>query len=129
MSAPRKNVKITLLGSFGVLIFMPLMVSGNLTLFYLMYFLSSVCISLIDSSVPCAVIEIVDFELMGQFSSYRMLLHTAGITLSTLVAMKMLDIFGGVGTLLISASFQVISGISYFLLERSVYKTQETCNN
>ena len=123
-SAPRKNVIITLFGSLGLVLFMPLMVSGNLTLFYLMHFLSSLCITLIDASVPCAVIEIVDFDVIGQFSSYRMLLHTAGITLSTLVAMKMLDLFGGVGTMIISTSFQLISAISYLLLEKSVYKSR-----
>lgn len=122
LSAPRKNVKIAFISSIFLVVFMPLMMSGNLILFYSMYFLSSICVSFIDGSIPCVVIELVDYEYMGQFSSYRLLLHTLGISISGLVALPLIDVLGGVGTMIFSSSCQLISGTVYYLLAKNIYK-------
>lgn len=122
LSAPKNNVRIAFFSSVALIFFMPVMMGGNLILFYAMYFISSLCISFVDASIPCVVVELVDFEFMGQFSSYRMLLHTLGITISGLVAIPLLNLLGGVGTMIFSATCQLIAGSSYFLLARSVYK-------
>ena len=128
VSAPRRNVKLVFFSGLCLLVFMPLMVSGNLILFYTMYFLAGLCIALIDASVPCVIVELVDYEYMGQYSSYRMLLHTLGITLSSLVAIPLINILGGVGTMLFSSCLQVCAGTAYFIFMKTVYKKRAAVN-
>lgn len=128
VSAPRRNVKLTFISSLCLVVLMPIMVSGNLLLFYTMYFLAGLCIALIDASVPCVIVELVDYEYMGQYSSYRMLLHTLGITLSSLVAIPLISILGGVGTMIFSSCLQLGAGTAYFVFMKSVYKKNRTAN-
>lgn len=124
LSAPRVNVRIAFLAGLALVVTMPAMMSGNIALFYCMYFLTGICISLIDAAIPVVVIELVDYEFMGQYSSYRMLLHTLGITVSGLVAIPLLELFGGMGLMVFSASCQIFAGTAYYLLARSVYKSK-----
>jgi len=126
IASPAKDSKNTLLSSILLLIAMPCMLLGhNIIIFYLMYFFSNIFISFINYAIPCVVIKIVDFEYIGQYSSWRMLFHTAGIALSSAVAIDLVNLLGGVGTMILSASFQVISAAAYYLYDRYASNTMK----
>ncbi|MBE6643725.1 MAG: MFS transporter [Ruminococcaceae bacterium] len=126
VSSPKRNSKLTFFSSLCLIILMPLMMSGNIAVFYTMYFLSALCISVIDSAVPCVIVELVDYDYIGQYSSYRMLLHTLGVALSSLVAIPLLRLLGGVGTMIFSSSLMVAAGSAYFIFMKFSNKNRQS---
>ena len=91
-----------------------------------MYFFSNIFIHYINFAVPCIVIKIVDFEYIGQYSSWRMLFHTAGIALASAVAIDMVEVLGGIETMALSASFQLISAAAYYAYDKYASRTSAT---
>lgn len=116
-----KNSVMILASSAALLLFMPTMLTfGTLSLFYVMYFFANFFVNIINNAVPVAVVGFVDYDYMGQYSSWRMLLHTAGVAIASAVLPSMLGLFGGVWTLLIGAVCQILSGAAYFAFLRKV---------
>jgi hypothetical protein len=116
-----KNSVMILASSAALLLFMPAMLTfGTLSFFYVMYFFANFFVNVINNAVPVAVVGFVDYDYMGQYSSWRMLLHTAGIAIASAVLPSMLGLFGGVWTLLIGAVCQILSGAAYFAFLRKV---------
>ena len=113
------NSSMILISSLALLGFMPAMlVKHSLFLFYGMYFFANFFLNVINNAVPVAVTKFVDYEYVGQYSSWRMLLHTAGIALSNALVTPILGAIGGTSTLLVAAICQLLSGIAYFLFLR-----------
>jgi Na+/melibiose symporter-like transporter len=113
------NSSMILISSLALLGFMPAMlVKHSLSLFYGMYFFANFFLNVINNAVPVAVTKFVDYEYVGQYSSWRMLLHTAGIALSNALVTPILGALGGTSTLLVAAICQLLSGIAYFLFLR-----------
>ena len=116
VATKRNDGKIIIVSTLLLAGAMPAMLVGkNLTVFYVMYFLANFFISFINNSVPVAVTKFVDYEYIGQYSSWRMLLHTLGVAISNALITPMLSIFGGIGTMLLAVSCQLVSGISYYV--------------
>ncbi|MBR2615162.1 MAG: MFS transporter [Clostridia bacterium] len=114
-----KNSSMILLSSGALLLFMPAMlIKPDLSLFYTMFFFANFFLNIINNAVPVSVTKFVDYEYVGQYSSWRMLLHTAGGALAGVAVTPMLSMLGGAGTLGLGAALQVISGIGYYLFLR-----------
>ena len=92
-----------------------MLVGGNLTVFYICYCAASFFINIINNAVPTAVMRIVDYDHIGQYTTWRMLCHTLGGAVASAVVIGMIDIFGGILTLVISALCQLISGVVYYI--------------
>ena len=107
---------IILIASALLSLSMPAMLIGrSLALFYVMYFLANFFISFINNSVPVAVTKFVDYEYIGQYSSWRMLLHTSGVALSNALVTPLFSALGGVGLMIFAVTLQLFSGVSYYL--------------
>ena len=115
MSGKIRDGAIILYSGIAIAVFMPFMLFGNSkTMFLCFYLLSGIAMNFINCSVPVAVTKLVDYNYMGQYSAWRMMLHTLGIALGSGITVFMLNIFGGILTLAISGLLQLASSISYY---------------
>lgn len=112
----RNDGKIIIISSVLLVISMPMMfINKSLGIFYTVYFASNFIINFINNAVPTAVTKFVDYEYIGQYSTWRMLLHTLGVAIASALITPILKVFGGTGTMVIAASLQLISGIVYWI--------------
>ena len=112
---------LILISSLSLILFLPsMLIGGGLSAFYLMYFFANFSFNIINNAVPVVVTKFVDYEYVGQYSSWRMLLHTAGVALSSALVTPLLGFLGGMGTLLLAAGCQAVSGVAYFLFLRKL---------
>jgi len=119
ISKPEREGIIIMLASVLFFVFMPLAVIGkSATLFCVMYLVTKFVLTFVDYSTPTLVTQIVDYKCIGQYSAWRMLLHTGGVALGGVALTYMLSVFGGVITLVISAGCQLISGVTYYIYSR-----------
>ena len=125
LSSKVEDGKLILFSSILTAVTAPIMLLGkNPTIFFVIYLAVSLFKNFIDYGVPTAVTKIVDYRCIGQYSAWRMVLHTLGTALGGIAVTGMtfmgitlpglMDIFGGIGTLIIAGAFQVISGAVYY---------------
>lgn len=108
--------KILLISSIGLAVCMPLMYSfGTLIPFYTLYFFTYLFVILIQYSIPFAVTKIVDYDAIGQYTTSRMLLHTAGQALANFSVLWLVERLGIIPTMVLAVSGQVICGIVYYV--------------
>lgn len=70
---------------------------------------------LIDYATPVAFTQIVDYEVMGQYSSWRMMLYFLGSALAGFTCIGMLNSIGGEWTMIINAAMIAVVGLAYYL--------------
>ena len=102
--------------SVCVFIFLALMVAFNNTAaFIIFYGLAYFFLQLINIAVPIVVVKLVDYDVIGQYSGGRMLLHTLGLSLSGFVCIPLFKLIGVFPTMVLSGLTQLISGIVYYI--------------
>ena len=107
---------ILLTSSISVFIFMPVMLLGNNTVVFLLFYgIAYFFVNMINYAVPVAVVKIANYEIMGQYSAGRMLLNTLGTSIAGFVCIPMFKLFGPLISIIISAALQLFSGLSYYL--------------
>ncbi len=113
----KKNIDglIIALSSIFLLISMPFMFVGDIAVFYIVYFIANFFINFVNYSVPVAITNFVDYDHIGAYSSWRMLIHTLGIALSNALLTPMLSLLGPTLLFIIAGTCQFVSGISYFI--------------
>ncbi len=102
----------------SILIFVSLsfmVVFNNTVSFIAFYGLAYFFLHLINTAVPIVVVKIVDYDVIGQYSGWRMLLHTLGVSLSGFVCIPLFNLIGVFPTMLLSGATQLVSGIAYHL--------------
>lgn len=93
----------------------PLMLVGrNATVFFGVYLLVSLFKNFIDYGVPTAITKIVDYRCIGQYSAWRMVLHTLGTALGGIAVPYLMSALGAVGTLIFAGALQAMSGAVYY---------------
>ena len=111
-----KDKWVVLISSGIIAVTMPFMCAKKSTsLFLIMYAMVYFVFNLIAYAVPILVTKIVDYNVMGQYSAWRMLLHTAGSALAGVVCIPMIDALGVIVALLIVGTMQLVSGLVYFI--------------
>jgi hypothetical protein len=101
---------VTLAGSLTFLL-IPLMLIPNKFVFLTVFVLVYLGRTLVDYSVPAILRSAIPVQIAGPFNAWRMLLHNGGTLLATTIAA-----FIPVSWLLVlTAVFQLISGLHYFL--------------
>ncbi len=111
---------IMLVSSVFMLIAGPIMLTGNLTLFYVMYFVVYIFDIFIQYSVPVAVTKIVDYNAIGQYTTFRMLFHTLGLVIANATVIPLVKAIGGPLTMLFATLGMVILGIVYYLYMKKI---------
>lgn len=111
---------ILLFSSISMAVLFPfLIINKTEVVFYIIYFLLNIVLILINVGVPVAVTKIVHYDYIGQYSAWRMLLHTLGCAIGSGITVFLLSAFVGNATLIFAGSCQLISGISYYLFLRN----------
>lgn len=115
ISGKTEHGKLIFFSSILTAVLAPFMLAGKSSVvFFTVYLLVSLFKNFIDYGVPTAITQIVDYRCIGQYSAWRMVLHTLGTALGGIAVPYMLDIFGALTTLIIAGAFQVISGFVYY---------------
>lgn len=115
----KKDRWVVLISSGIIAISMPLMcINRSPSIFLIMYFLVYFVFNLITYATPVLVTKVVDYNIMGQYSAWRMLLHTVGSALGGVVCIPMIDALGAFASLALVGSMQLISGVVYFVFCR-----------
>ncbi len=92
----------------------PLLTVGGSTLFLIMFGITCFVKTIIDYGVPVTITKIIDYKIAGQYSAWRMLLHTLGNSIAGFVCIPLFLGIGVTPTLIIAGIMQLICGIWYF---------------
>ena len=111
-----REKNILLASSTMVFIFMSLMtlIKGTtsfVTFFGFAYFF----VYLVSLSVPVSICRTIKYDVIGQYTGGRILLHTLGSSLAGFLCIPMIKLFGSEITMIISGGLQLISGIVYYV--------------
>ena len=113
--------KTILLTSIIYAIFLPMLILRKATnVFFVVYLILNIALIPINIGVPVAVTKIVSYNCIGQYSAWRMLIHTAGVSLGGFLSVYMIKWMGGFYTLLIAGLCQLISGIGYYIIMKKL---------
>lgn len=106
---------ILLLGSVGLFGAVSLIGLFHTTGFLICYAAAYFCLCLINVAVPVLVARIVDYRIVGQYNSWRILLNTAGIFAASLVCMPIVNTMGTTAVWMIAGAMQLVSGFVYYI--------------
>lgn len=114
---------VLLVSSIGLAVAMPTMyITGSLSAFYIAYAFTYIFVILIQYGVPFAVTKIVDYDVIGQYTTFRMLIHTLGLALASATVIPLVKILGGPLTMLIAVLGQIISGAVYYIYLKKLHR-------
>jgi hypothetical protein len=116
----KKNIDGLVVFVSSALLFavMPFMFSGGMLMFYTVYLAANFFINFVNYAVPVVITKFVDYDYIGAYSSWRMIIHTLGIALSNILLTPMLKHIGPVWIFLIAGVLQLISGIFYYVFSK-----------
>ena len=127
LSAKQKNALLCLLSGVVMVVLMPLMTVGGQTLFVALYFLLYLFNIYISHAVPVIVAKRIDYDCLGQYTAWRMLIFNLGSSLGSALVPILLESTGAFGTLLVCGLSMLPCGIGYYLFERR-YERQEAAD-
>ena len=111
-----REKNIIAFSSILIFISLCLMVAFNDTLSFIVFYgFAYFFLHLINTAVPIVVVKIVDYDIIGQYSGWRMLLHTLGVSLSGFACIPLFNLIGVFATMMLSGATQLISGIAYYV--------------
>ena len=126
ISRKNKDPELILLSSLIMLLSMGCILLGKNTAVFLMFFaVGMIFKTFIDFACPVVVTKIVDYEMIGRFSSWRMALYMAGAALAGVALVPMLETLGGEVTMLINGAGFVVTGVGYYLAGKKDMKKAE----
>lgn len=115
--------KLVFLSSLSIFVFLPVMFFGKSTMVFLFFYgIMYFFFILINYGTPVLITRIVDYDVMGQYTSWRLLVSAAGTALAGFCCSGMLEFFGAVLTMLITGSMQLVSGVWYYVYVKKVKK-------
>ena len=110
-----KEYRMIPLFSAGIALFLVLMfVVKGTTAFLIMYSGMFFCLNIVNYAIPVAVTQIVDYRIMGQYTSWRLLLNAGGIVIAGFVCTPMLDGFGAIASMAITGGAMFTAAIVYY---------------
>lgn len=121
-----RNGIIILIFSAIVTLMLPVMLIGkNTTVFLIAYGVVYLAVNVAANAIPVSVTEFVEYDVMGQYTAWRMMLMTIGTSIGGILATPMLSAFGGILTLAVAGLMQLITGLGYYIfLKKLTAKTQ-----
>ena len=111
-----KEFRMIPLFSGGIALFLILMfVVKGTTAFLVMYAGMYFCLNLVNYAIPVAVTQIVDYKVMGQYTSWRMLLNAGGIVIAGFVCIPMLEAVGAIASMAITGGLMFAAAMVYYI--------------
>ncbi len=113
----RAGANLLLGSSIIMAVFLPMMLAGRaLWVFLAAYGIAYVAFQIIGIAVPMLLMEVVDYDVMGQYSGWRMLLHMLASMVAVSVSTFLLEMFGGTVLLAAAGLMQLVSGTAYYIV-------------
>ena len=113
--------KLVLISSIGIFLFLPaLFIGRNTVVFLAFYGVMYFFLILLNYSAPVVITRIVDYKVIGQYTSWRLLVGAAGTALAGFCCSGMLEVFGAILTMIITGTMQLISGVWYYVYIKSI---------
>ena len=111
----RQNV-ICFAGSIALILFMPLMMVGNNSVvFCIFYLLANVGFIFVNNSVPCRISEVVPYDMIAGYSALRLSITMGGSALASLVVGYLIGNVPSWTILLSAGVLQLASGLVFLL--------------
>ena len=85
-----------------------------------MYFIVYIFDIFIQYSVPVAVTKIVDYNAIGQYTTFRMLFHTLGLVIANATVIPLVRAIGGPLTMLLATLGMLVLGIVYYTYMKKI---------
>lgn len=112
---------LCLISSIGLCIFSAVLIfPGNWVLFLVIYLLLYICYTIVNSTVPVLVAQFIPYEIIGSYSSLRMMITTAGTAVSSMIVGVLME-HAATGSstytiilLLLCGLTQLYSGLAYY---------------
>ena len=106
---------ILLVSSALTCLFMAFMVIFRGAATYIVFYtLAYFFIYFISISVPVTISRTIHYDIIGQYTGGRMLLHTLGTSIAGFVCIPMIKLLGAELAIVISGATQLISGVCYY---------------
>ena len=116
-----KDGTLTMLSGIAFCLLLPFMLLGNSQkVFLTVYFLVYLFYNFVNYAVPVLVARNIDYACIGQYSAWRMALHTVGTAIGSAMVPMLLKQVGGVGSLIVCGVLLLICGVCYYRFERVV---------
>ncbi len=110
--------------SILVAILLPLILMGKTTTWFLaVSVIFQYIINVVANAIPVAVTKIVDYEIMGEYSSWRLFLNTIGTAIGGLFCIPLMKILGAIGALSVYGACQLVTGVVYARYMKKYVKT------
>lgn len=121
-----KDTLILLIAGFLMLVVMPLaFIGGNVKFFLCMYVAAFFLKTIFEYISPVAIVPILDYEIVGQFTAWRLSLYLAGIALSGVLAIPMVDAMGVIPAMITNGLCFALSGVAYYVVVKSLLKEKQ----
>ncbi|MDO4488193.1 MAG: MFS transporter [Eubacteriales bacterium] len=119
-----KDAEILLISGIAMILCLLVILVGRNTLLFLVIFAIGTCFkTFIDYVCPVIITQVVDYEIIGQFSAWRVALYMLGAAVAGVVLIPMLDGLGGEITMLINGLGFLYMGFVYFAEGKRAAKT------
>ncbi len=119
------NGRILLVASIAFCVITPITAVPDTTwVFLIIYFFAYFLMNHITIAVPVLVANRIEYTCLGQYTAWRMALHTLGMALGGMCVPFLLDSIGAFGTLLVCGITMLPCGIGYHVFEKNIIQNK-----
>ena len=119
-----KDTEILLISGILMLIAMPLAFAGNVTLFLCIYAVAFFLKTIFEFVSPVSIVPIVDYNVIGQYSAWRVALYLIGVAVSGVLTIPMVDLMGIYPAMIANGLCFTLSGVSYHFVVKALLKNK-----
>ena len=95
-----------------------MLLGNSQKMFLIVYFTVYLFYNFVNYAVPVLVARNIDYGCIGQYSAWRMALHTVGTAIGSALVPVLHQIIGGVVCLIVCGVLLLICGVCYYRFER-----------
>lgn len=123
ISKRMKEGKMILISSIGTFAALPMMFVHHSTAWFLVFYaIAYFFVTIINYAVPVEVTQIVDYDVVGHYSAWRLLINAMGIAIAGFVCTYLIDFLSPVGAMLLAGGLQLFSGMVYYWCSKTMTK-------
>ena len=122
----KDGVLIMAAGIFFCLTLPIMMNKHSQNIFLIVYFIAYLSYNCINYAVPVLVAKNIDYDYVGQYSAWRMAIHTLGAAIGSAIVPALINCFEEIGCLVVCGITMLLCGICFYRFEkRKLFKLGE----
>ncbi len=119
ISAKGRNGLISFVSSIVILLVIPFMLIGKHTVVFLCcYGISYLAANVLGFATPVLVTELVDYDVLGEYTAWRMMLFAIGSAVGGTAAIPLAKAIGGIPLFILAGLLFFTTGFGYFYYEK-----------